>query len=47
MPSSYTRYISEGKYNPETSSGKELLAHELTHVVQQNPVCSARHQGNS
>ena len=29
-------YFNEGKYNPETSSGKELLAHELTHVVQQN-----------
>jgi hypothetical protein len=25
-----------GEYNPGSSSGKELLAHELTHVVQQN-----------
>jgi hypothetical protein len=28
-------YMGAGKYNPDTSSGKELLAHELTHVVQQ------------
>jgi len=25
-----------GKYRPETAAGKQLLAHELTHVVQQN-----------
>ena len=29
-------YFNNGKYNPESSSGKHLLAHELTHVVQQN-----------
>jgi hypothetical protein len=29
-------YFNEGKYNPESSSGKQLLAHELTHVVQQH-----------
>ncbi|NET32018.1 MAG: DUF4157 domain-containing protein [Cyanothece sp. SIO1E1] len=28
-------YFNAGKYNPGSSSGKELLAHELTHVVQQ------------
>jgi hypothetical protein len=28
-------YFNAGKYSPETKSGKELLAHELTHVVQQ------------
>jgi hypothetical protein len=28
-------YFNEGKFNPESSSGKQLLAHELTHVVQQ------------
>lgn len=28
-------YFNSGKYRPETSSGKHLLAHELTHVVQQ------------
>ena len=29
-------YFNSGKFNPESSSGKHLLAHELTHVVQQN-----------
>ncbi|MGQ3685434.1 MAG: eCIS core domain-containing protein [Candidatus Loosdrechtia sp.] len=28
-------YFGAGRYNPTTSSGKKLLAHELTHVVQQ------------
>ncbi len=28
-------YFNEGTYNPETSAGKHLLAHELTHTVQQ------------
>ncbi len=28
-------YFNEGKYDPNTSSGKHLLAHELTHTVQQ------------
>ncbi|RKY26266.1 MAG: hypothetical protein DRP61_06140, partial [Candidatus Omnitrophota bacterium] len=28
-------YFGEGKYNPGTLTGKRLLAHELTHVVQQ------------
>ncbi|PZX49867.1 eCIS core domain-containing protein [Algoriphagus chordae] len=28
-------YFNEGKYQPETSNGKHLLAHELTHTVQQ------------
>jgi hypothetical protein len=28
-------FFGAGKYNPEQSAGKELLAHELTHVVQQ------------
>ena len=28
-------YFNDGKYNPDSSSGKRLLAHELTHVVQQ------------
>lgn len=30
-----------GKYSPNTSSGKKLLAHELTHVVQQGNHTSA------
>jgi hypothetical protein len=29
-------FFRQGAYNPGTSSGRELLAHELTHVVQQN-----------
>jgi hypothetical protein len=29
-------FFRDGAYNPESSGGKELLAHELTHVVQQN-----------
>ena len=28
--------LGEGEYSPGTSEGKRLLAHELTHVVQQN-----------
>lgn len=28
-------YFNSGKYRPESSAGKRLLAHELTHVVQQ------------
>lgn len=28
-------YFGEGRYNPNTLAGKRLLAHELTHVVQQ------------
>lgn len=28
-------YFDEGKYDPESSSGKRLLAHELTHTMQQ------------
>jgi Domain of unknown function (DUF4157) len=29
-------YFNEGKYNPDSDSGRHLLAHELTHTVQQN-----------
>ncbi|MET0637514.1 MAG: DUF4157 domain-containing protein [Chitinophagaceae bacterium] len=29
-------YFNEGKYDPDSAEGKKLLAHELTHVVQQN-----------
>ncbi len=28
-------YFNEGKYNPGSNSGKQLLAHELTHTIQQ------------
>jgi len=29
-------YFAQGKYEPQTLSGRQLIAHELTHVVQQN-----------
>jgi len=29
-------YLRQGEYNPGNSTGQELLAHELTHVVQQS-----------
>lgn len=29
-------YFNEGKYSPNTDNGKHLLAHELTHTVQQS-----------
>ena len=29
-------YFAEGKYNPTTQEGRKLLAHELTHIVQQS-----------
>jgi hypothetical protein len=35
-------YFNSGKYNTDTSAGKHLLAHELTHVVQQG---HARREG--
>ncbi|SEP23160.1 Uncharacterized membrane protein HdeD, DUF308 family [Flavobacterium sp. CF108] len=28
-------YFNEGKYNPDSKDGKHLLAHELTHTIQQ------------
>lgn len=31
-------HFNSGQYNPSTNSGKHLLAHELTHVVQQKSV---------
>ncbi|HLP87133.1 MAG TPA: DUF4157 domain-containing protein [Nostocaceae cyanobacterium] len=31
-------FFKRGEYKPESLHGQELLAHELTHVVQQNPV---------
>ena len=29
-------FFNSGKYNPDSSQGKHLLAHELTHVIQQD-----------
>ena len=34
-------YFNEGKYNPTSESGKHLLAHELTHTVQQGASSAA------
>lgn len=31
-------YFNEGKFNPSTSKGQHLLAHEITHTVQQGAV---------
>lgn len=39
--------FSAGKYAPETSSGRKLLAHELTHVVQQSPGAARKAAGVS
>lgn len=33
-------YFNSGKYSPETGEGKTLLAHELTHTIQQGAVRS-------
>lgn len=42
-------YFNSGKFQPETSHGKHLLAHELTHVVQQtggvHPKINGTHPG--
>jgi hypothetical protein len=35
-------YFNSGKYNPSSESGKHLLAHELTHTVQQGAVTLQR-----
>ena len=35
-------YFNSGKYDPASRSGKHLLAHELTHTVQQGKAGSAR-----
>ena len=37
-------YFNEGKYQPESSDGKRLLAHELTHTVQQGNMVSGKIQ---
>jgi|GEM_PF-1906392 len=33
-------FFRQGAYDPSSRGGQELIAHELTHVVQQNPVAS-------
>ena len=37
-------YFGDGKYDPNTDTGKQLLAHELTHVVQQNGAAVKREE---
>jgi ferredoxin len=37
-------YLGAGKYNPVTEPGKSLLAHELTHVIQQGGEDSSVHR---
>ena len=39
-------YFGAGRYAPETDAGKRLLAHELTHVVQQTGVRRSPASGN-
>jgi hypothetical protein len=36
-------FFNQGKYNPGSDEGKSLLAHELTHVVQQTGVVQRQH----
>ncbi|MFA6282863.1 MAG: DUF4157 domain-containing protein [Desulfurivibrionaceae bacterium] len=35
-------YFAQGRYNPDSHDGKRLVAHELTHVVQQGGASAAR-----
>jgi hypothetical protein len=37
-------FMKQGEYNPSSRGGQELLAHELTHVVQQNGSAVQRHE---
>lgn len=37
-------YFNQGKYNPESKEGKHLLAHELTHTIQQEGLIPDRLQ---
>jgi hypothetical protein len=40
-------FFRQGEYNPASSGGQELLAHELTHVVQQSPATVQRKKTES
>lgn len=40
-------YFAPGKYNPSTSSGRHLLAHELTHTIQQGASKEKKTGGDS
>lgn len=39
-------YFGAGRYQPETNRGRHLLAHELTHTLQQAPGVSSETPGN-
>lgn len=39
-------YFNSGKYDTNTTAGKHLLAHELTHTVQQGTVKGSSHSNN-
>ncbi len=39
-------YFNEGEYNPTSADGKHLLAHELTHTVQQNSDIASQYVQN-
>ena len=39
-------YFNSGKYDTDSKDGQQLLAHELTHVVQQNGVISRKANGS-
>ncbi|MGK7930713.1 MAG: DUF4157 domain-containing protein [Microcystaceae cyanobacterium] len=39
-------FFNRGEFQPSTSSGKELLAHELVHTLQQNPSTIQRKGGD-
>lgn len=38
-------YFNEGKYDPKSTEGKHLLAHELTHTVQQGASVQSKEKG--
>ncbi|NET61146.1 MAG: DUF4157 domain-containing protein [Symploca sp. SIO2E6] len=40
-------FFKQGEYNPGSKDGQELLAHELTHVVQQRGASNLQRQQNS
>ena len=40
-------FFRQGAYNPSTKGGQELIAHELTHVVQQNSSVVQRHPSHA
>jgi flagellar biosynthesis GTPase FlhF len=39
-------YFNKGKYNPNSAAGKQLLAHELTHTIQQGAVSVTKKRGS-